>query len=221
MGSEYQCEATTLAGFIQQLVCYFTAGYIFYSTARIPARKLARAGEIDRKLVRKYDIGVSAWTRQVRRREGRAVFQYLRYENFTVIVCTKGEREKFNACEGRIQDARRRPLKFAGYAVSIRTKENGTYGARVRIDTETEKMLKAHFVRLALRYPRRMLEAAIYRLPFAPYAPIRRQVAGLVWAINKKRGEASRELLSYTCIRMRRTQVKPFAPVEVTVKKAA
>jgi hypothetical protein len=106
--------------------------------------------------------------------KGRAVFQYLRYENFTVVLCSKGERKKFNACEGRIQDARRRPLKCAGYAVSVRTKENGTYGARVRIDTETERMLKGHFVGLALRYSSRELEAAIYHLPFAPYAPIRR-----------------------------------------------
>jgi hypothetical protein len=222
MGREYQCAATTLEGFIQQLVQYFTSGYVFYSTAMIPARKLVRAEEIDRKLVQKYDVGISTWTRQVRRREGRAVFQYLRYQNFAVIFCTKGERQKFNEGEGRnIQDARRRPLKFAGYAVSVRTKANGVYGARVRIERDTEAMLKDHFVSMALRCSAPSLKAALYHLPFAPYAPIRRQVLGLVRAVNKTRREAGLALLPYSCIRRRRLQVKPFAPVEVVIKKAA
>jgi hypothetical protein len=218
----YHSEATTLEGFIQQLVQYFTSGYVFYSAATIPARKLARASEIDQKALRKYDIDVSAWTRQARRKEGRAVFQYLRYQNFAVIVCTKGERQKFNQGEGKnIKDARRRPLKFAGYAVSVRVKENGELGARVRVERETEAMLKNHFVSLALNSSAQTLKSAIYNLPFEPYAPIRRQFLGLVRAINKKRNEASLELLPYDCVRFRRVQVKPFEPVEVPFKKAA
>jgi hypothetical protein len=226
MGSAYQCQATTLEGFIQQLVQYFTSGYVFYSTAAIPATKRGRAGAVDKKLVRKYDINISAWTRQVRRKEGRAVFQYLRYENFAVIVCTKGERQKFNAGEGKnIKDARRRPLKFAGYAVSVRVKENGKLGARVRVERDTEAMLKCHFAGLALGCSTPRLKAAIYNLPFEPYAPIRRQLLGLVRAMNRIRKAASLELLPYSCVRMQRVQVKPFepvcAPVEVAMKKAA
>ncbi len=219
-GEPYQSEATSLEGFIQQLVRYFTAGYVFYATTRLPAKKRARAHGIDHKLVRKYDIHVSAWTRQVRKREGRAVFQYLRFETFAVILCTKGERGKFNH-EERIKDARRRPLKFAGYAVSVRTKDNGTLGARVRIDRDTEAMLKAHFVSGALTCSVGRLQAALYTLPFEPYAPIRRQVLGLVRAINKRRNEASLALLPYSCVRMRRAQVKPFEPIEGSMKKAA
>lgn len=213
---DYLSATTTLEGFIQQLVQYFVSGYLFYSTSTLPDRKLAKGSEIDQKLLRKYDIAVSAWTRQVRRKAGRAVFQYLRYQNFAVILCTKGARDHFNASEGKIHDARRRPLKFAGYAVSVRVKDNGTLGARVRIDRDTEAMLKTHFESLALRASLPSLTAALYNLPFAPYAPIRRQVLGLVRAINKKRKAAHLSLVPYSCVRLRRVQVKPFAPVAVS-----
>ena len=47
---EYRCEATSVAGFVQQLaVAYVGRGYIFYVTGEIPEKKDPRV--VDAKLV--------------------------------------------------------------------------------------------------------------------------------------------------------------------------
>src|SRR5690349_9625565 len=75
----YQCVATSLDGFIQQLaVSYLAHGYWFYVTGRIPESKDPRL--VDRKLTERYGINVSKWTRSRRRKIGIASVQYLRHD---------------------------------------------------------------------------------------------------------------------------------------------
>jgi hypothetical protein len=59
------------------------------------------------------------------------------------------------------------------------------------------------------------------RLPLEPYALVRRQLLGFVRVINKKREQARKELLPYTCIQTRRTPVKPFGEAETVISQAA
>ena len=50
---EYRCEATSVAGFIQQVaVAYLARGYWFYVAGQIPAHKDLQT--VDRKLIEKY-----------------------------------------------------------------------------------------------------------------------------------------------------------------------
>ena len=52
---KYECEATTLEGFIQQLaVSYVGRGYWWYVTGQIPDDKVP--ADVDQKLIERYDI---------------------------------------------------------------------------------------------------------------------------------------------------------------------
>ncbi len=94
----YRCEATSVAGFVQQLaVSYVRNGYWFYVTGRIPARKDPRA--VDAKLIERYEIGLSKWTKYRRSREGQAKVQYLRYQRFFVLLATHGTQRFFHGVD--------------------------------------------------------------------------------------------------------------------------
>src|SRR5262245_32373930 len=111
----YRCEAATVAGFIQQLaVGCIARGYWFYVTGFIPPHKDARA--VDQKLIERYGINCSKWTRHRRKQKGLANVQYLRFRRFFVLLSTSGEHEFFRK-ESRIEDIRRRPIKCFGYSV--------------------------------------------------------------------------------------------------------
>src|SRR5262245_62039497 len=98
---QYRCNATSLVGFIQQLaVCYLGRGYWHYVTGRVPEGKAAE--EIDRKLIQKYGVAVNKWTRSRRKRRRlvaglppKASMQYIRHEDFFVLLATDGEHKFF------------------------------------------------------------------------------------------------------------------------------
>lgn len=206
--NEYRCEATTLEGFIQQLaVGYVSRGYFFYVTGWVPERK--EPGEVDHRLIAKYGIAVSKWSRSRRKRAGYANLQYLRFERFFVLLATLG-RHPFLEQEAKlIRDCRRTPIKFGGYAVG----STGRH-ARVRIEREQYNLLKAHFSELALRRSAKMLERMIVALPFEPYAAVYRQKWGLVRAVNEIRKVAGHDPIEPELRKFRR-RVKPFAPMRL------
>lgn len=197
-------EATSLEGFIQQLaVSYVKNGYVFYVTGRVPEGKDPRA--IDRKLVERYRIDLSKWQRARRKRGGHANLQYLRFERFFVLLATPGEHEFFEHEKPVIRDCRRAPINFGGYAVSHRAGR-----ACVRIERNQFNLLKAYFLDLATRRSAATLEAMLRSLPFEPYAPVRRQMLGLVRAVNRSRKAAGFEPVRATCVRLQRRIVRPF-----------
>ena len=66
---EYRCEATSVAGFVQQLaVSYVGRGYFFYVIGEIPERKDPRV--IDQRLIEKYGLGIGKATRARRKSAG-------------------------------------------------------------------------------------------------------------------------------------------------------
>lgn len=200
----YRCEATTLEGFIQQLaVGYVSRGYYFYVCGWVPERK--EPCEVDRRLIEKYGIAVSKWTRARRKRAGYANLQYLRFERFFVLLATLG-RHPFLEMEAKLlRDCRETPIKFGGYAVGSTGRR-----ARVRIEREQYKTLNAYFSELALRRSAPTLERMIATLPFEPYAAVYRQLWGLVRAVNEIRKAAGYEAIAPD-IRKKRRICKPFA----------
>jgi hypothetical protein len=202
---EYRCAAATLEGFIQQLaVAYVKNGYFFYVTGRVPDGKDPRA--TDRKLIGKYGAGVSKWVRVRRKRAGLANVQYLRFERFFVLLATRGQHPFFAEESSAVRDCRRVPIKFGGYAVSYRDGH-----ASVRIEREQYKLLLAYFLDLATRRSSATLAAMLGRLPFEPYAPVRRQLLGLLRAVNRARKAVGHEPVPQTCLRFRRCVLRPFA----------
>src|SRR5512144_1204054 len=121
----YRCEATSVAGFIQQLaVGYVRNRYVFYVMGQIREGRDPRS--IDAKIIEKYEINVSKGERHRRKAAGLPNLQYLRLRRTYIILATHG-RGRFFDDEGRaIRDAGRVPIKFAGYAVGYR-------GGKVRV----------------------------------------------------------------------------------------
>ncbi|MEO2089576.1 MAG: hypothetical protein ABGY75_08790 [Gemmataceae bacterium] len=210
----YRCEAVSVEGFIQQLaVAYVARGYVFYVTGRIPAGKDRR--RVDEKLVERYQLDLSKWARARRKQLGQASMQYLRHEDFFVLLATHGEHRFFELEGANIRDLRRRSLKYAGYAVAFR----GGH-VQVRIDLPQYRLLKAWFEEEATRRSAESLARAFYDLPFEPYYLVRRQEFNLLRTVNRRRKAAGLRLVPKECIWLKRRPVKPFGEASSAVESA-
>ena len=205
----YRWVATSVAGFVQQLaVSYIAHGYLFYVAGWIPEGK--DPARTDAKLIARYGLDVSKWTRARQRKQGRASLQYLRHDRFFVLVATHGE-HPFFATEGKqIHDFRRQPLHFLGYAIGCRKGRDGRWHASVRIARDTFAELKQRFAALAVHGSVEQLCQEFRRLAFEPYAPVRDQLRILLRAINRRRHAAGMEEVPMTPFRWHRRPVKPF-----------
>jgi hypothetical protein len=200
----YRCEAMCVGGFVQQLaVSYLRNGYWFYVAGRVPEGKDPAA--VDRKLVERYGIDLSKWARARRKRLGMANLQYLRYRGFFLLLATHGEHRFFVDERAVIRDVRRQPITFAGYAVTHRGGRS-----QVRIERTEFRMISAHLLDLAVHRSAAALEREFLRLPFEPYAPVRRQLLALRRSVNGRRKVAGFEPVPITCIRLRRRIYRPF-----------
>lgn len=205
---EYRCEATSVAGFIQQLaVAYVGHGYFFYVTGEIPERKDPRA--VDEKLIAKYGLNIGKATRARRKAAGLANVQYLRYERWFILLATPGRHEFFQEEARYIRDARKVPIKFGGYAVSYRCGH-----PHVRIEENRYRELKAYFCDLAVHRTREWLEEQFARLPYEPYAPVRGQLFGVLREVNRSRSVGRFELVPSSCVRVRRQIRRPFSSLD-------
>ncbi len=205
----YRCETTSVVGFVQQLaVQYLAHGYWFYVAGSMPDGKDPRA--VDRKLIARYDIAVSKWTRSRRRRGGCASVQYLRHGRFFLLLATHGRHRFFEEERGVIRDARRQPILFAGYSIRF---SNGH--ASVRIAPLEFQVLLDGLLRRCLARSVEDLEQDLATLPFEPYAPVRAQLLQIVRAVNRHRGSAGLATVSWECIRARRRIVHPFGDLTV------
>lgn len=200
----YRCEAMSVEGFVQQLaVQYLAHGYWFYVAGSIPDGKDPQ--QIDRKLIERYDVGLSKWAKARRRAKGLAAVQYLRHGRFFLLLATHGRHAFFDEEHRVLRDARRRPILFAGYAIGWR----GGH-AHVRIAKPEFERLRSELSAAALVSIPLQLEARFRALRFEPYAPVRRQVLSLYRAVNRLRRTAGMESIAIDCVRMRRRIRRPF-----------
>ena len=225
---EYRCVATSVAGFVQQLVsCYLPHGYWFYVSGSVPAGK--DPARVDEKLMWKYGIGLSRTSRARRKAVGIANVHYLRYERRFVLLATHGFHPFYDDEEQNIRDARRISIKFEGYSISVaqggflrKPKGGGPavrdpkWRVRVRIGAEVYKGLKAYFEDIALYRSVSQLARELSDLPFEPYAPVRQQLLNLIRYINRRRQTASLEPVGFSALRYRRRIVRPFGTLEMT-----
>ena len=127
------------------------------------------------------------------------------------------------------RDVHRDPIFFAGYSIRVaeggylpryrwneacRPERDTKRRVRVRIARDTYQTLKADYVARAKsgRWSVRALEAAIFNLPFLPYAPVREQLWRLVRWMNdtrKERGFGDR-LDPTRCIRRKIPAISAF-----------
>ena len=206
----YQCVATSVAGFIQQLaVSYIANGYYFYVMGRIPDDK--DAASIDQKIIQQYGIDVSKWTRARRKKEGLANVQYLRYRSFFVILATRGQHPFFAAEARRIRDVREHPIYFMGYSIGCRPRRHGFgYHASVRIERGLCQGLKAHFEEIATHQSVENLCRELREIDYEPYAPVRGQLRRILRAVNRRRKVAGLDLVPRHALCLYRCPLRPF-----------
>ena len=229
VGMEYRCEATSVTGFVQQLAsCYLPHGYWFYVSGQIPEHKDAR--NVDEKLIGKYGIGLSRQSRARRKRVGIANIHYLRHGRFFVLLATHGHHPFYDDEAGNIRDARRVPIKFAGYSIGVKmggykrkpspdalAVRDDKWRVRVQIGQEPFRDLKAYFLDIAARRTVEQLGREFYNLPYQPYAPVRQQLLNLLRLVNKDRKAAGLDPVSPKVLRYQRRIVRPFESVETDV----
>ena len=208
MRDEYRCVALSPQGFIQQVVLCVTKGYLWYVAGHIPKGK--DPARTDERIIAKYSIGISKWARARRKRGGGANLQYLRHGRFFVVMATAGEHEFFRE-EPNVRDIRRVPLKFAGHSLSQRRSTvTGSSHASVRIAPEEYRQVKAYLLEYCVRWSLERLHVELYRLPFQPYAPVRRQLLNLLRAVNRKRARAGLPPATGRCLYLKRRVVRVF-----------
>jgi len=156
---------------------------------------------------------------------------YLRYGSHFVLLATKGHHPFFAEEAKRIRDARQCPILIEDYSLSVRRGHflkkhdecgqavaDGKYRVRVQIFRERLRLLKAHFLELALHRRAEALVQAFWRLPFEPYAPVRRQLLNLLRLVNQLRREAGYERIPTDTLRYRRRIVKPFERLDALAR---
>lgn len=210
---KYRYEVTSIQGLLQLLTNHLTNGYWFHVSGVVPEGRVPE--ELDSKLIEKYDVAISSWRRSKRKRDGLYNIHYLRFERRWFLMATHGKGREgapdFHQLERRnIKDARRSPIRVNGYAVSYQEGPDGKHHVHIRIDKPDYKALKAHFLELATRRQAEALVDAFWRVPFEPYAPVRRQLFNVWRGVNKARKAAGYQRLPVECIPMKRKIVRPF-----------
>lgn len=223
---KYRCETTTETGFVQQLASNILPhGYWFYVTGRVPDGK--DPPSVDRKLIEKYGVDCSRQQRARRKLAGAANLHYLRYERFWILLATHGH-HRFFLEESNIRDARKSPIHFSGYSLSLKRGNflrkgldqvvavpDGRMRVRVQIARERYRELRDYFVTMACHRSAETLSRELYLVRFEPYAPIRRQLLNILRLVNEHRTRAGFSRIPASVLRYRRRIVKPFEPVDL------
>jgi len=205
----YRHVAASKVGFVQQLaVGYVSHGYWYYVTGCIPEHKDVQ--RVDDKLIDKYNIDISKWARSRRKKLGQANVHYLRHHRFFVLIATKGSHRFFDEEGTSIKDIRREPIYYAGYSVSYRMGIDRKWHASVRIHPVDYNRLKAHCLDMATCRSASHMCRELEKIPFEPYAPVRRQLLNILRAVNKARKTAGYEPVPVSALRLRRYVLKPF-----------
>ena len=222
--------AASVEGVVQLIAAsYLRHGYYWYVTGQIPKHKTSTI--VDEKLIDKYQINITDWERSRRKKAGIANAQYVRLDRWFVLMVTEGHHPlKQTTDQGgegnQLKDVRRYPIRIGGYSISYRRQGEGQksgritegesakpdvrYRAHVRIDEKTYSSLKARFESLAVHRNADTLLSEFQQLPFARYAPIRRQLLNLARLVNDRRKPHGYDPIPYTRIGLRRTPVKVY-----------
>lgn len=219
---EYRCVAGSLEGFVQQLASNILPhGYWFYVTGHVPEGKNPKA--VDRKLMEKYGIAISRQQRARRKLAGHANLHYLRLDRFWVLLATHGQHPFFEEEADCIRDVRRVPIQVGGYSLSVKPgnflrkeqkedepTQDSRMRARIQIGREQYRALCAYFLSIACHRSVKSLGGELWRIPFEPYAPVRKQFLNILRHVNSKRQSAGYEKVPTRVLRYKRRIVSPF-----------
>jgi hypothetical protein len=112
-------DAINRDGVLALFVNLIAKGYRYYFTGKIKAGKDPRS--IDQRMLSHYGANLPKWTRERRKRAGKANFRYIRYGDTFFLLVSEGEApDLWRDDRSRIRDLRVTPLRFSGYSISYR-----------------------------------------------------------------------------------------------------
>ena len=199
----YRCEATSIQGFIKQFaVTYVGRCRCFFYVTGVVSQRLSPA-EHDRRMIAKYGLNISRFTRSRRKRAGHAPVHYLRYGDFWVLLCGAGRHKFFELQAGydretgqrisQYSDIRQKPAKVwfdwrgerLAYSIAY---ANGK--ARVQIERSSYLQLKAYFLDRATKASVAELIDCFWQVPFEPYGRVIQQLFCIKRAVDRARKTA-------------------------------
>lgn len=203
----YPYEFTNIHAFTQRVALDMVRyGFLFYVTGRVPEGR--DPVEVDTKILSRYDIAVSKYTRARRKAKGRANIHYARHQDFFVMLAsTGGEHEWFLEEEWKDERAMRtkgrkiryvprQPIVHGGYSIGYKEcSGTGKGHVSVRIHPDDYRAIKSYFLDLATHRSVESLSREFARFPFEPYALVRNQRWNILRAVNSKRERAGLEPL--------------------------
>ncbi|MEZ6103777.1 MAG: hypothetical protein R3E01_32935 [Pirellulaceae bacterium] len=198
----YQCEASSIDGFLSQLCRYISSGHYFYLASVIPNGKEPR--EVDRKLITLYGIDLPRWKRARRHLGGNSGVHYLRFRRFIVLLATHGQHRFFEDHGGTFRDIRRNALQFDGYSIRLtHSKEAKRVKVFIRLTRDRYLDLRSHLLDCAVRPSFREashLESLVAGLQLVWYRPVREQVHRVIAEVNRRRRHRGFEPIAIGCI---------------------
>lgn len=87
-------EYKELKPLLAQIIRYIGNGYKYIQVSKIPKNKAHKRANIIDKLNKKYDLNLTTWQRQYKRRKGRANFVGLLYQDTIILLKTEGTTNK-------------------------------------------------------------------------------------------------------------------------------
>ena len=229
----YPHAFTNIHAFVQRVALDMVRyGYLYYVTGRVPEGR--DPTEVDAKILTKYDIDVSKYTRCRRKAAGRANIHYARHQDFFVMLASaSGDHEWFAQEEWPTEQQRKargrkiryvptQPIVHGGYSISYKQSSSTTRGhVSVRMHPEEYRAVKAYYLDLATRRSVGKLTDEFARFPFEPYQLIRQQRWNIFRAVNAKRKRASFEEVPASALRKRRRVFKYLTESEPVLEEAA
>lgn len=233
MAKHFDYVATSREGFVQQVVSgWVRNGYYFYVQGTVPGGK--DPSKLDEKLLFRYPIGMTSGRRYSRKKRGLANVAYLRYESNWIMLATKGGHDPSEGyldwhrteCANVRNCRAGQPIQVFGYSISYvrggyvlnRDRTEGAEGperdqkhrVRVQISRESFRELKAELLENARRRRPEWFAERFWSVPFEPYAPVRKQLLGLLRQVNAARKAAGLDAVSPDVIRYQQRKVKVF-----------
>src|SRR5262249_30932228 len=150
-------------------------------------------------------IDVSQKERCRRKRNGLANMQYIRHDRFFLLMATHGKHDFFDEEAGQVRDARRIPIRYAGYSISFPNRRTC-----VRITVDEYARLKADFLEMSCGRSSESLAKEFGRIGLQHYAPIRIQLLSIWRAVNRARRAAGLESVAIDAVPWKRRIVRPF-----------
>lgn len=187
--------ALSWQAFIQYMIDCFNKGYFYYHFNTHPEQRRHKLPEIDKKIINRFEIGLSKDRRYRRKKKGQANYTYLRHELMFVILRTDGDDLCSERANQRFDDIRTKPLIISiGGEIQLKLHKKADTGYTVCLSKACYRDIKTKLLELAEHRQIKQMHYwfnALNGIPaYAGMIEHKRQLLKAVLQISKKHGTA-------------------------------